>query len=160
MRKLLIFLALFLLSTVSIAQTDITKDSIQPISSSKVAKYPGGIQALQRYIAEHFRYPEEALENDVAGTVFLSFVVDTFGLITDLQTDTIHYTTVALKSKSKKKQEKRKLFMEKLIQEDNDYGLRQAAKDALKGSSKWAPAEQDGVKVKMRYRLPVKFHIF
>lgn len=160
MKILILLLSLFTCTSFSLAQADSNETQVDSVSHGIRATYPGGEQALQRHIAEHFRYPEEALMNDVAGTVYLTFVIDTFGNITDLQADTVHYSTVFLKSKSKKKQEKRRLYIEKLIREDKDYGLRQAAKESLDGCLKWIPAEQDGVKVKMRYRIPIKFYLY
>ena len=44
-------------------------------------EFPGGELALRKYIAENVRYPEMAKENDIQGTVYVRFVVDTDGSV-------------------------------------------------------------------------------
>ena len=54
----------------------------EPIyNPSKKSVFPGGFSALQKYIATHIEYPEEAKENNVQGTVFLQFEVTKYGTI-------------------------------------------------------------------------------
>lgn len=41
--------------------------------------YPGGIEAMRAFIRQQLRYPEEALKNNVEGTVAVSYEVDHLG---------------------------------------------------------------------------------
>jgi len=47
--------------------------------------YPGGPQALKKFIAKNLRYPEEALKAQVEGTVALRYVVDHKGAVSDVK---------------------------------------------------------------------------
>lgn len=44
-------------------------------------EFPGGQEALQKFLAENLKYPEEGLESSSSGTVYVSFEVDTNGKI-------------------------------------------------------------------------------
>ena len=48
-------------------------------------EFPGGELALRKYIAENVRYPEQAKENDIQGTVYVRFVVDTDGSVKNVE---------------------------------------------------------------------------
>lgn len=45
-------------------------------------EFPGGRAALDRYLAEHIRYPAVAREGEIEGTVAVRFIVDSDGVIT------------------------------------------------------------------------------
>jgi protein TonB len=47
--------------------------------------YPGGLSAWKRFLIKTFRYPTEAEENHIAGTVLIKFVVDKSGKVSDVQ---------------------------------------------------------------------------
>jgi TonB family protein len=48
-------------------------------------KFPGGDQALLRFLGEHIRYPREAQENGIQGKVVLRFVVEMDGSISNVE---------------------------------------------------------------------------
>ncbi|MBL0342233.1 MAG: TonB family protein [Bacteroidetes bacterium] len=48
-------------------------------------KFQGGDGNLMTYLSSHIRYPSKALSNNIAGTVYVSFVVDTSGLVRNVQ---------------------------------------------------------------------------
>ena len=45
----------------------------------KLPTYPGGKDALGKYIKENLRYPEEAEKNNISGSVYVGFDVDHMG---------------------------------------------------------------------------------
>lgn len=45
--------------------------------------YKGGPKALKKFIGENLRYPKEALENKVEGTVYINYDIDYKGQVTD-----------------------------------------------------------------------------
>lgn len=45
--------------------------------------YPGGPQALRLFIRENLRYPQEALEQKIEGTVTLKYAIDHLGHVTE-----------------------------------------------------------------------------
>lgn len=51
------------------------------------AEFPGGAVAMQEFISENVRYPEEAIEANETGKVFLSFVVEPDGSISMIQVE-------------------------------------------------------------------------
>jgi TonB family protein len=48
-------------------------------------QYPGGNAALRRFIDENLKYPEEALEKQIEGTVYVSFTVSNEGNVEDIR---------------------------------------------------------------------------
>lgn len=51
----------------------------------EMPQYRGGNTAMRKFINENLRYPEEALKNQISGTVFLSYVVASDGTVEDVQ---------------------------------------------------------------------------
>jgi len=45
----------------------------------KLPTYPGGRDAYRQFVSEQLVYPPQALENDIQGTVYVSYVVDDLG---------------------------------------------------------------------------------
>lgn len=93
------------------------------------AQYPGGMSAWQRYLNKTFKYPEAAVESQIAGAVIVQFVVDKEGNVTDVEA----------------------------ISGPEKGGLREEAVRVIKKSGKWTPAIQNGRQVKSYKRQPVVF---
>jgi protein TonB len=89
-------------------------------------------QKLLAYIYKCIRYPSQAREIGIEGTVVVSFVVNTRGKIQDIE-----------------------------ILRDPGGGLGKEAKRVVKKMNElpesWTPGKQRGQKVKVRYNLPVRF---
>ena len=45
--------------------------------------YPGGREALKKFIGANLKYPKEALENKIEGTVSLKYTIDYKGKVTE-----------------------------------------------------------------------------
>ena len=60
----------------------ITQDSIYRVSDA-MPEYPGGPNEMMRYIQENIKYPQSAKDNKIEGRVFVSFVVEKDGSITN-----------------------------------------------------------------------------
>lgn len=95
------------------------------------ADYPGGMTAWQRYLNKTFRYPENAVEEGIAGLVVVQFVVDKEGNVTDVEA----------------------------ISGPEKGGLRDEAVRVIKKSGKWMPAIQNGRQVKSYKRQPIVFKL-
>jgi protein TonB len=91
-------------------------------------EFPGGMEGLMEYLMENLRYPAEAREKNVQGTVFLSFVVQANGAITDVAT---------LKGIG--------------------AGCDEEARRVLAAMPAWQPGRQSGKAVPVRYSLPIRF---
>lgn len=93
--------------------------------------FPGGNQALSKYLQDHIQYPEVARQKNIQGTVVVQFIVGANG--------TIHDPISVGKSKG--------------------GGLEEEAIRVVKNMPKWIPGKQNGRKVTVRYNLPVRFMI-
>lgn len=92
------------------------------------AMFPGGQEELMKYISENLRYPQQAREEGTQGLVYVTFVVEKDGSLTDIR-----------------------------ILRDLGNGCGEEAVRIVKTMPKWIPAKQRGKEVRMQYNLPVKF---
>ncbi len=90
----------------------------------------GGYQAYYERIAKRLKYPEQARKAGVQGKVYVQFIVNEVGEITEV---------TAVKGIG--------------------AGCDQAAIDAVSASSKWTAPKQKGVAVKQRIILPISFSL-
>lgn len=92
------------------------------------AAFPGGPAAMQKWIADNVQYPEIAIQNDDQGRVYLSFVVESDGSISNIK-----------------------------IERGVSNELDREAKRLLRKMPKWTPGEAKGKKARTRCRLPINF---
>src|ERR1700712_4771695 len=95
------------------------------------SSYPGGSSAWMRYLNKTFRYPQEAQDNDIQGTVVVQFIVDKEGNVSDVEA----------------------------VSGPTNGGLRDEAIRVIKKSGKWEPAVQNGRKVKSYKKQPITFKL-
>jgi protein TonB len=93
------------------------------------ASFPGGMPAWARFLYKNLRYPDEAMNAGINGTVVVQFVVDLDGNVSDV----------------------------KAISGPETGGLREEAERVIRKSGKWVPAIQNGRHVKAYRRQPVTF---
>jgi protein TonB len=96
----------------------------------QMPEFPGGEEALMRFIQSNVEYPAIAREYGEQGTAYIEFTIGTDGSISKVK---------ALK--------------------DLDYGLNEEAIRVIKEMPKWKPGEQRGRKVKVRFTVPIKFKL-
>lgn len=133
MKKFLIMalMALFGLTTVSAQKTVVAKKNQQVFDVvEKMPEYPGGQAALFEYLSKNVKYPADAEKQKIEGRVLVSFVVNTDGSITDISVE-------------------RKAFP----------SLDAEAVRVISGMPKWIPGEQKGQKVRVKYTVPLIFHL-
>lgn len=100
------------------------------VSMENPPLYPGGIDKFYKFLDDNIKYPKEAKENHIQGKVFVSFIVEKDGSLTNIKID-------------------RKL----------GYGTDEEAVKVLKLSKRWNPGTQYGKKVRVKYNIPVKFSL-
>jgi protein TonB len=93
------------------------------------SEYPGGAAAWTRYLLKTLRYPQEAQDNEVQGTVVVQFIVDKNGLVSNVE---------AISGPSE---------------------LRDEAARVIKKSGQWTPAVQNGRQVKSYKKQPIVFRL-
>ena len=133
MKKFLIMalMALFGLTTVSAQKTVVAQKNQQVFDVvEKMPEYPGGQAALFEYLSKNVKYPADAEKQKIEGRVLVSFVVNTDGSITDISVE-------------------RKAFP----------SLDAEAVRVISGMPKWIPGEQKGQKVRVKYTVPLNFHL-
>jgi protein TonB len=99
-------------------------------TAEQMPTFPNGEKALFKYLGEHIKYPAVARENTIEGTVYLGFVVDEMGAITQV--------TVKRSVKG---------------------GCDEEAKRVVQSMPRWNPGRHGGCNVKVSFTLPVKFKL-
>ena len=93
------------------------------------SEYPGGASAWQRYLNKNLRYPQDAIDNEIQGTIVVQFIVDKAGTVSDVEA----------------------------ISGPNE--LRAEAVRVIKKSGTWTPAVQNGRQVKSYKKQPITFRL-
>ena len=93
-------------------------------------EFPGGELALRKYIADHVKYPVIAAENGIQGKVYVTFVVDKDGSITNAR-----------------------------VARPVDPALDQEALRVVNSLPKWKPGKQRGKPVRVSYTVPINFQL-
>lgn len=107
-----------------------TKTVTQETEVDKVPEYPGGTEAMTKYMINNLRYPETAVSTKTTGKVFVSFVVTKDGKV----------SKPAIKRGVSK--------------ELDNEALR-----VISAMPNWIPGEKDGKKVDAEMVLPVSFKL-
>lgn len=70
--------------TVSVDDSD-SKDEFLFIAVDQMAEFPGGDEALIKFIQENVKYPAEAKKKGIEGTVYVTFVVNKEGKVENVK---------------------------------------------------------------------------
>ena len=133
MKKFIIMalMAVFGLTTVSAQKTVVTKKSQKVFDVvEQMPEYPGGQAALFEYISKNMKYPEDAAKKKVEGKVYVTFVVDPDGKITDVS------------------------LMRKVFPSLDAEAIR-----VISGMPNWIPGKQRGQAVRVKYTVPIVFRL-
>ena len=93
------------------------------------AKYPGGSEAFKKFVKENLRYPKEALNNKIEGSVFLKYEVN--------EKSDIHNITVV---------------------NGIGYGCDEEAKRII-SLLKYSQVKNRGMKVNTKFRISIHFKL-
>ena len=92
--------------------------------------FPGGEQKLMEYVGKNIKYPQIARESGIQGRVFVSFVVEPDGSVSNV----------------------------KLLRGIGG-GCDEEAMRVIKSMPKWKPGKQRGKAVRVSYQIPVMFRL-
>ena len=92
--------------------------------------FPGGDQALFKFLSDNIRYPVIAQENGIQGRVICQFVVNRDGSIVDVE-----------------------------VVRSVDPSLDREAIRVIRSMPNWKPGMQRGKAVRVKYTLPVNFRL-
>lgn len=103
-------------------------DSIYTVAK-KMPEFPGGVKALMTYLSENIKYPEQARNDSIQGRVFVSFVIEKDGRVSDVQ-----------------------------VLRGIGGGCDEEAVRVISAMPDWKPGlNKKGEAVRVRYNLPVKY---
>ena len=91
-------------------------------------EFPGGDAARNKFLKDNLRYPADAREQYISGTVYLTFVVERDGSITDIR-----------------------------ILRGIGGGCEEEAVRVVRMMPKWTPGKQNGNPVRVQFNLPIRF---
>jgi TonB family protein len=94
-------------------------------------EFPGGQQAMMKYINENVKYPVIAMENGIQGRVICQFVVEKDGKPSNIQ----------------------------VVRTSGDASLDKEAVRVIGTMPKWKPGMRRGQAVRVRFTLPVNFRL-
>ncbi len=93
-------------------------------------QFPGGEEARQKFLEENLRYPQMAREAGIQGTVFVTFVVETDGSVTDVR-----------------------------ILRGIGGGCDEEAVRVVRMMPRWEPGRQRGQPVRVQFNMPIRFRL-
>ncbi len=90
--------------------------------------YPGGDEARLKYLRDNIKYPEMAKESGIQGTVYVTFVVEKDGSISNVK-----------------------------VLRGIGGGCDEEAVRVIKNMPKWKPGKQRGRPVRAQFNMPIRF---
>ena len=93
-------------------------------------EFPGGEEARQRFLEDNLRYPTMAREAGIQGTVFVTFVVETDGSVTDVR-----------------------------VLRGIGGGCDEEAVRVVQMMPRWEPGRQRGQPVRVQFNMPIRFRL-
>lgn len=106
-----------------------TKDTVYQIAE-EMPEFPGGVEALMDFVGKNVKYPEEAKEKEISGRVFMSFVIEKDGSVSNVK-----------------------------VLRGIGGGCDEEAVRVIKGMPKWKPGIQKGKPVRVSYMMPINFKL-
>ncbi len=106
------------------------EEQVIHIRVEKMPEFPGGQDALNRFLVRNIKYPLIAQENGIQGRVVCQFVVNSDGSIVDIS-----------------------------VVRGVEESLDKEAIRVIKSMPKWTPGRQGGKNVRVKYTLPIRFKL-
>jgi TonB family protein len=94
----------------------------------KMPEFPGGEKARMKYLKENINYPEEAKQQGIQGTVYVTFIIEPDGRITEV----------------------------KLLRGIGG-GCDEEAVRVIENMPKWKPGEIKGEIIRKQFTMPIRF---
>ena len=93
-------------------------------------EFPGGKEALMKFISENVKYPKEAEEKGLQGRVVVRYVIEKDGSISEVE----------------------------IAKSVNEY-LDAEAIRVVNAMPKWIPGKQKGEPVRVKFTIPITFRL-
>lgn len=98
------------------------------LTAEVLPSFPGGMDAFVQFLKDNLVYPQEARLSNTQGTVFVSFVVEKDGRLTNIK-----------------------------VIRGIGKGCDEEAMRVIKAMPKWVPASQRGETVRLQFNVPIRF---
>jgi TonB family protein len=105
-------------------------DTFQRVTLERMPAFPGGEEALMNFISTNLRYPQYAIHHNIYGRVFVRFVVEPDGTVSNVE-----------------------------VLRGIGGGCDEEAVRVAKMMPDWIPGEAFGEKVRVSYLLPINFRL-
>jgi protein TonB len=119
---------MFTINTTAMAQNKKTSNDKVFEKVEDMPEFPGGEQAMMKFVSENVQYPEEAKEKEISGRVLVGFIVEKDGSVNEVK-----------------------------IVRGIGGGCDEEAVRVVKAMPKWKPGKQDGKTVRVSYTMPFFF---
>jgi len=134
MKKILYLLIISILSNVLYAQE---KKAVTTVNNEDVylivddpAEFPGGEEARLKFLADNIQYPADAIKNNIQGVVYVGFIVETDGSISNVK------------------------VLRGIGGECDEEAMR-----VISMMPRWKPGKQDGKVVRVMFNAPIAFRL-
>jgi len=127
----------------------------------EMPEFPGGEEALYRFLMAYVNYPAIAQEMGVQGKVIVQFVVQADGQIADVETDKLLSANgLAEMVKTTRKKDMTDEEIKAVDAQNNALeSLKAEAVKVIKAMPRWKPGKKDGKPVNVRFSLPISFRL-
>ena len=96
----------------------------------QMPEFPGGAEAMMKFIAGNIKYPEAAIDKNIEGRVFVSFVIEKDGSVSNVK-----------------------------VLRGIGGGCDEEAARVISSMPKWKPGKQKGEFVRVSYQIPIMFKL-
>ncbi len=118
----------FVFTLTGSAQDPVNKKGDVYFTVDEMPKFPGGDQALREFIATNVKYPEKAKKEGKQGKVYVSFIIDKNGTVTNPKVE------------------------RGVCPELDKESIR-----VVKSIPQWTPGKEKGKPVKVQFTVPINF---
>ena len=96
----------------------------------QMPEFPGGMEAMMHFLSDNIRYPEKAKDDNIEGRVFVSFVVEKDGSVSNV-----------------------------VVRRSIGGGCDEEAVRVVKAMPNWVPGKHEGKTVRVNFMLPIYFKL-
>ena len=111
-----------------VAEVEETNEAF--LSVEMMPSFVGGTSEMYKFLGKMLKYPSQAQRANVSGRVYMSFIIEKDGSITDVQ-----------------------------VVKSVGFGLDEEATRVVKLMPKWIPGKQNGRNVRVKFTIPVTFKL-
>ena len=121
---------LLMVNTNAMAQSKKTSNDKVFEKVEDMPEFPGGEQAMMDFVSKNVVYPQEAQEKGISGRVFVSFIVEKDGSVSNVK-----------------------------VMRGIGGGCDEEAVRVISGLPKWKPGKMKGKPVRVSYMMPITFRL-